>query len=211
MINFGFSISKPRTIDIDRNNLRKSNEITSEMPELQTCIGCGTCTATCTAGNLTEFNFRKVHTLVRRGAQNPIAMVQISHGMCEYFLRYEGFAEYLAAHGILVFGHDHLGHGNSAPSPEDLGFTASSGGAGMLIEDVHLLSLEMKAQYPHLPLILFGHSMGSFVARTHLIKYPGRLTGALISGTAQQPQVGVFVNSYENNFWRNGATLLWVE
>ena len=55
MINFGFSISKPRTIDIDRNNLRKSNEIMHEMPELQTCIGCGTCTATCTAGNLTEF------------------------------------------------------------------------------------------------------------------------------------------------------------
>ena len=63
MINFGYSISRPRIIDIDRNNLRKSNEILLEMPELQTCIGCGTCTA----GNLTEFNFRKVHTLVRRG------------------------------------------------------------------------------------------------------------------------------------------------
>ena len=54
-INFGYTISKPRAIDIDRNN------------ELQTCIGCGACTAVCTAGNLTEFNFRKVHTLVRRG------------------------------------------------------------------------------------------------------------------------------------------------
>ena len=31
------------------------------------CIGCGACTALCTAGNLTSFNFRKVHTLVRRG------------------------------------------------------------------------------------------------------------------------------------------------
>ena len=67
MINFGFSISKPRAIDIDRNNLRKSNEITHEMPELQACIGCGSCTARCTAGNLTEVNVRKVHTLVRRG------------------------------------------------------------------------------------------------------------------------------------------------
>ena len=54
MINFGFSISKPRTIDIDRNNLRKSNEIMHEMPELQTCIGCGTCTATCTARLFTK-------------------------------------------------------------------------------------------------------------------------------------------------------------
>ena len=57
-INFGYTISKPRAIDLDRNNLRKSDEILREMPELQTCIGCG---------NLTEFNFRKVHTLVRRG------------------------------------------------------------------------------------------------------------------------------------------------
>ena len=66
-IRFGYTISKPRAIDLDRNNLRKSDEILREMPELQTCIGCGGCTAVCTAGNLTEFNFRRVHTLVRRG------------------------------------------------------------------------------------------------------------------------------------------------
>ena len=115
--------------------------------------------------------------------QNPIAMVQISHGMCEYFLRYEGFAEYLANLGFLVFGHDHLGHGNSAPSPEDLGFIASSGGAGMLIEDVHLLSLEMKSQYPHLPLVLFGHSMGSFISRAVLEIYGEDYAASVICGT----------------------------
>ncbi len=53
-INFGYTISKPRAIDIDRNNLRKSDEILREMPELQACIGCGACTAVCTAGNLTN-------------------------------------------------------------------------------------------------------------------------------------------------------------
>ena len=67
VINFGDSISQTLVIDIDRNNLRKSDEILHEMPELQTCIGCGACTALCTAGNLTQFNFRRVHTLVRRG------------------------------------------------------------------------------------------------------------------------------------------------
>ena len=66
-INFGYTISKPRVIDLDRNNLRKSDEILREMPELQTCIGCGACTAICTAGNLTSFNFRRGHTPVRRG------------------------------------------------------------------------------------------------------------------------------------------------
>ena len=47
-VNFGFGINKPRVIDLDRNNLRKSDEILREMPELQTCIGCGACTAVCT-------------------------------------------------------------------------------------------------------------------------------------------------------------------
>ena len=67
MLSGPIGIDKPRVIDLDRNNLRKSDEILREMPELQTCIGCGACTALCTAGNLTSFNFRKVHTLVRRG------------------------------------------------------------------------------------------------------------------------------------------------
>jgi heterodisulfide reductase subunit C len=65
--NFGYSISRPRVIDLDTNDLRKSKGVIEEMSELQTCIGCGSCTASCTAGNLTEFNFRKLHTLVRRG------------------------------------------------------------------------------------------------------------------------------------------------
>lgn len=57
---------------MDRNNLRKSNEILRELPELQACIGCGSCTATCSAGLLTQFNFRKMHTLVRRGEYEGI-------------------------------------------------------------------------------------------------------------------------------------------
>ena len=67
MIDFGYTISKPRIIDLECNDMRLSEELLREMPELETCIGCGTCTAVCTAGNLTEFNFRREHTLVRRG------------------------------------------------------------------------------------------------------------------------------------------------
>ena len=79
--------------------------------------------------------------------ENPRAMVQLSHGMCEYILRYQGFMEYLAQHGFLVFGHDHLGHGSSAPSADDLGFTAEGGGADFLVRDVLLLSEKMKKEY----------------------------------------------------------------
>ena len=66
-INFGYGISRPRVIDMDNNDLRKSHDIIAEMPELKACIGCGSCTASCTAGNITDFNFRKLHTAVRRG------------------------------------------------------------------------------------------------------------------------------------------------
>ena len=66
-LDFGYSINLPRAVDMDKNDMSISDRLLREMPELQTCIACGNCTATCTAGNLTSFNFRKVHTLVRRG------------------------------------------------------------------------------------------------------------------------------------------------
>ncbi len=113
----------------------------------------------------------------------PRAMLQISHGMCEYFLRYGDFASYLAEQGILVFGHDHLGHGSSAPDEDGLGFTAEGGGADILVKDVHALSLKMKAEYPDLPLILFGHSMGSFIARQVLAQNGKTYAAAIICGT----------------------------
>ena len=48
--------------------------------------------------------------------------LQICHGMCEYFGRYDSFARFMAGHGYIVCGNDHLGHGGSAPSPEHYGF-----------------------------------------------------------------------------------------
>ncbi len=66
-IDFGYSVSQPRAVDLDRNDLSLAREIVREMPEFSACIACGGCTATCTAGNLTSFNFRLVQTLVRRG------------------------------------------------------------------------------------------------------------------------------------------------
>ncbi|MCD8072627.1 MAG: 4Fe-4S dicluster domain-containing protein [Alistipes sp.] len=66
-INWGYSISRPRAVDMDTNDLDAAAALVAELPELQACIACGACTATCTAGNLTPFNLRRVHTLVRRG------------------------------------------------------------------------------------------------------------------------------------------------
>lgn len=110
-------------------------------------------------------------------------MVQIAHGMCEHFSRYIPFGEYLASMGLIVFGHDHLGHGETAKSPQDLGFTAKGGGAHLLTGDVHALSMQMKERFPKLPLILFGHSMGSFIIREVLAKHASDYDAAIICGT----------------------------
>lgn len=67
MVNWGYTISQPRAIQMDRNDRVPARRILAAMPELEACIGCGGCTATCTAGALTEFNLRRVQTLVRRG------------------------------------------------------------------------------------------------------------------------------------------------
>lgn len=64
---WGFTISRPRAVDLDKNDMGYSKRLLREHPELQTCIACGNCTATCTAGALVKFNVRKLQTLVRRG------------------------------------------------------------------------------------------------------------------------------------------------
>lgn len=116
-------------------------------------------------------------------ATPPKAIFQIVHGMCEYFGRYADYAQTLVDAGILVVGHDHLGHGNSAKTPDDLGFTAKGGGADFLVEDVFALTEKMKAEYPDLPVILFGHSMGSFIAREVLARHGSAYRAAIICGT----------------------------
>ena len=111
------------------------------------------------------------------------AVFQLCHGMCEYILRYEDFAAYLCAHGIVFAGNDHLGHGETAADASDLGYTV---GAQYMIEDAHRLTELLKARFgAETPFIFSGHSMGSFIARAYLSQY-GRdgIDAAVIIGTA---------------------------
>ncbi len=117
-------------------------------------------------------------------AEPPRAILQISHGMCEYIERYEEFADALCRHGFLVCGNDHLGHGPMAKESGDLGYFGPKDGWKLLPEDLHLLTLRMKKQYPGLPYFLLGHSMGSFVARRYLSRYGDELNAAVIMGTS---------------------------
>lgn len=88
------------------------------------------------------------------------ALLQLSHGMSEYKERYLPFMEYMAEHGVVCVIHDHRGHGKSVKSEQDLGFMYGAGGVG-LVEDLFLVTKWAKKEYPDLPFVLMGHSMGS--------------------------------------------------
>lgn len=115
-----------------------------------------------------------------------VGILQISHGIAEHVERYDAFAAFLADHGYLVVANDHLGHGKSIGDESDLGFFAENGGWQLVVGDMRKLFELTSAEFPGIPYFLFGHSMGSFLTRTYLIKYPDGLAGAVISGTGQQ-------------------------
>ena len=116
------------------------------------------------------------------------AVLQLSHGMVEYIDRYRPLAEYLADRGILVTGHDHLGHGASIRTKEDYGYFAEPDGNRAVLADLHAVTVLTKELYPNLPYFLLGHSMGSFYARQYLCEYGRELDGAIIMGTGFQPK-----------------------
>ena len=117
----------------------------------------------------------------------PVGIFQIAHGVSEHIDRYDHFARFLAEKGYIVCGNDHLGHGKSVSSPEDLGFTAEEDGFRRFVDDMHILYNIMHKRYPDLEYYLFGHSMGSFCARVYAGTFSEDLSGLIICGTGQAP------------------------
>ena len=116
----------------------------------------------------------------------PRAVVQVAHGVAEYGARYDAFLRFLAEHGFVAVVHDHLGHGQSITDRSELGWFAEKKGWDCVVDDVKLLHDALREEFPALPHFLFGHSMGSFVTRTYLIRFPEDLTAAVVCGTGQQ-------------------------
>lgn len=119
----------------------------------------------------------------------PIAIVQINHGIAEYIDRYDDFMYFLADNGFVVLGEDHLGHGKSIERPEDQGFFAEKDGWNYVLKDIDRLRNIIREEYPDLPYIFFGHSMGSFLTRNYLINNPHKYDGAIICGTGHMPKL----------------------
>lgn len=116
----------------------------------------------------------------------PKGVVQLIHGVAEHMGRYEDFARFLSGQGFAVCGADLLGHGQTALADHSLGFFARRNGWALVTADVYALRCRMGEQFPGLPHVLLGHSMGSFLARSYLCRYPSTVDAAILSGTGQE-------------------------
>lgn len=113
----------------------------------------------------------------------PRAILQLSHGLAEHASRYASFAEACAAKGVAVYAHDHRGHGESIDASTPRGHYADSDGWSKVVGDVDTMNRHARVSHPDVPVFLFGHSMGSFIARAYLVAHGNELAGAILSAT----------------------------
>ncbi|MDE6962296.1 MAG: lysophospholipase, partial [Lachnospiraceae bacterium] len=130
----------------------------------------------------------KIHAVRWVPEGKVVCILQIIHGMAEYVERYEQLAQYLGEKGILVTGDDHLGHGKSVGEEGAYGYFCEQDAATVVVRDVHRLKKITQEEYPGIPYVILGHSMGSFILRNYLFRYGTGIQGAIICGTGSQPK-----------------------
>jgi alpha-beta hydrolase superfamily lysophospholipase len=132
-----------------------------------------------------------VEVFVRRWTPDSGAVkaaVQVVHGAAEYSRRYERFAHFLNAAGLVVYASDHRGHGETAQRSGKLGVGGEDAWSGMVKDQKQLTDI-IRKDNPNLPIFLFGHSMGSMIAQDYSARWGTDLRGVVLSGTA-----GLFPN-----------------
>jgi alpha-beta hydrolase superfamily lysophospholipase len=117
----------------------------------------------------------------------PKAVVQVIHGMAEYGSRYARLAAALAAAGYTTYAHDHRGHGKSISDASPPGHIADHDSWNLIVEDAHGVNREIARRHPGLPIIVLGHSMGSFVLQQLLFEHPADMVAAALSGSNGKP------------------------
>lgn len=141
----------------------------------------------------------KIHAVEWRPEKEPVGVLQIAHGVTEYILRYEEFAEYLTDKGFIVVGNDHLGHGKSIAEGAKPMYFGPKGSWNWVVKDIKSLKDMAKEKYPDIPYYMLGFSLGSFVLRTYLIDYPGDLDGAILMGTGQMSPIAIKIAKFMAN------------
>ena len=149
--------------------------------------------------NVTEISYPSadgVHTIYAEiytpRSATAKGVIQLAHGMIDYTARYTGLADYLTERGYILAGNHHLGHGKSVLSDDDFGYFADKGGLEYVLADMHTMNKKLRETFPALPIVLFGHSMGSFLSRLYVARHPHNVKAFIINGTGgKNPLVGM--------------------
>ncbi len=129
----------------------------------------------------------KIHAVRWTPEGDVKCILVIVHGMAEHIERYDEFARFLNTEGVLVVGCDHLGHGKTVNSKEELGYFCEGDAATVLVRDVHRMKKLVQADHIGKPIFLLGHSMGSLIARNYMFRYSTGIDGIILTGCAWQP------------------------
>jgi alpha-beta hydrolase superfamily lysophospholipase len=113
----------------------------------------------------------------------PRAIIQVNHGMAEHSERYYEFAQFLCDNGFGVYLHDHPGHGKTAGDLDKAGHLNWNNGWSNLLDVIHNINKTIRKAHPNVPVFLFGHSMGSLLARYYNATYPMYFKGMILTGT----------------------------
>lgn len=152
---------------------------------------------------MTEENYRfasadgvsQIHGVRWLPDGEPTAVLQLVHGMVEYIERYREFATYLTARGFAVVGHDHIGHGHTAASLDELGIMHARHPSDVMVEDIYANYVLNKERYAGVPYYILGHSMGSYMTRKCLCVKAAEMTGlagAIIMGTGTESSLTIY-------------------
>lgn len=138
-------------------------------------------------------------------AENPLALIHIFHGLAEHTARYERFARACNAAGISVAAHSHRGHGENCDG-DALGHFADYDGWDKVIDDAVMVQQHIVKRHPGLPLVLLGHSMGSYVAQSFMIRGHGSISALILSGSSFAPRSQLRAAHWLSRFerWRGG-------
>lgn len=120
------------------------------------------------------------------------AVVIIHHGMAEHINRYADYVKHLTDMGYAVFMHDMANHGKSNQKTELLGYFGENDGYKNLVKDLKTVYDLAKKEFPDKKIIMFGHSMGSFIVRCFDCAYPGASDASVYMGTGgSNPAAGM--------------------
>lgn len=121
-----------------------------------------------------------IHLRIWQPDGEVAGLIQLLHGLGEHIDRYERFAAAAIARGIVVCAHDHRGHGGHNGVA---GHFADRNGWHLVVDDAHIAHEHIREQFPGLPIVMLGHSMGSYVAQGFAMHYGAKLSGLLLSGS----------------------------